>query len=81
MSDAAALIARSGACVRIGASITEGLRLTRQSRLLAGEAACTPQITAALQRAERNLTDALQDIETLRKRLLRKADRKEQANG
>lgn len=81
MSDPAALIARSGACVRTGASITESLRMVRQARLRATEATCPPQITSALQRAERNLMDALRDVENLRKRLLRKADRKEQVHG
>ncbi|HEY2623289.1 MAG TPA: hypothetical protein VGI53_07575 [Dyella sp.] len=76
MTDINALISRTVASTRrCTTSITEAIRHVHQARQLAIEAGCAPKITAALERAERNLHDAQHDTRNHRRHLLRKADR------
>ncbi len=76
MTDINALITRTAASTRrCSASIAEALRHVHQARQLAAEAGCAPKITAALERADRNLHDAQHDTRNHRRQLLRKAER------
>ena len=81
MTDILFLCQRARASTRCGAAIDAALRYARQAQLVAQEAGLRPTGTSAIDRAVRDLEVALNETETHRKRLLRKADRKDKANG